>query len=189
MSVVRRFFVGAQPPPQARERVALHVGRRLDPRVWRLVAAADLHLTIAFLGDLEDDSLPPLRAALRTGLAGQAAIDVVLEGAGTFERDGRPHVAWIGIGAEREAMARLEALARTSYAAAVPTRALAAERSDPSFAPHVTVARPRPGAVIDVLPSTLGPAERWTIDAVHLFESRSGAQPRYVPLERFPLRA
>lgn len=188
MSTARRYFVGAQPPLDARERLAEGVGRSLDPRVWRLVAAADLHLTVAFLGVVEDERLPALLDALRAHLVDFRPVDVVLDGAGTFERAGRAHVAWIGVRAEHGAAERLADLASRSFAAAVSARAIEAPRLGGPLVPHVTVARPRAGVALGALPAVFGPAERWTIDALQLFESRGNERPRYRGLERFPLR-
>jgi 2'-5' RNA ligase len=131
-----RTFVALNLPPEARASVAdLRRTMSPAPRGLHWAAANQLHLTLAFLGDVDDDEgLAAVRAATRSAAAAHARFDADLRGLGAFPHPGRARVAWVGWGAGAEAVSALQA----SLALAL------ARPADPRpFSPHVTLARAR----------------------------------------------
>ncbi|MFA7150429.1 MAG: RNA 2',3'-cyclic phosphodiesterase [Candidatus Methanomethylophilaceae archaeon] len=59
-----------------------------------------LHVTLLFLGDVNSKSIPTLCDRVRRALSDTNEFDVVLKDVGTFPRDDRPRIIWIGVEAD-----------------------------------------------------------------------------------------
>ena len=174
-----RLFFGLELPGELRMRIeALSSG--IDRARW--VAPEDLHVTLRFIGEVEEPAMEDIAreaAAIRFD-----PFAVTLSGAGHFERRGRVSAVWLGV----EPDPALAALRDRVEAAAVRAGQPPEGRK---FRPHVTVARltqARPGAVRDWLAAnTLFRAVPFTVARFTLFSStlgRSGSN--YVAECRFP---
>jgi 2'-5' RNA ligase len=186
-SGTRRVFVAIPLAEPAREEVAAlveSVRAAADPEVRdvRWVRLDGLHLTLRFIGPVDEDRLEPLSRAVETAAAAVDPFDVTIEGAGAFPSPTRPRTIWLGV---------TEGGAALADAAAAVEDALAAtglERSARPFRAHLTVARSdgiRSGP--DVARRLINAADRRAIafkaSELVLFETRSGGGPaRYVPL-------
>jgi RNA 2',3'-cyclic 3'-phosphodiesterase len=138
--------------------VAVEVGGRVTGDEG--TARAPEHLTLRFLGDLPEEELPRVVAALEPIAARTAPFSFVVEGVGAFPSRTDPRVVWVGVTDGRE---RLMALA------AGVTDALRPIVGDPErerFVPHLTLFRVR------------GPADR--VRARDLLEGRTPAPARQV---------
>jgi 2'-5' RNA ligase len=150
---------------------------------FRWVAPESLHLTLRFLGNVDDDALQLVTAEL--GRIERPPYEARLGGLGYFGGLRRTSVVWLDLAGGREATAELAGDCERACQAA----GLLPEWRP--FRPHVTLARSRtrggehlPGLPV---PPDLGP---WLIDGFVLFESRlgGGRPPQYLPLARFPFR-
>lgn len=147
------------------------------------------HVTLVFLGEVDEAGLPRLRRELAGAAAGLAPFTVRLAGAGTFPDHGRPQILWVGLGGEVD---RLSGLARAVRRAARRGR-VAVERRP--FHPHLTVGRWRPAdrsgpGVVTALAAHAGPefaVDHFTLFRSHLPTRPDGSQPRYEPMESWPL--
>lgn len=105
----------------------LDAARRVMPdRALRWVPPQHLHVTLAFLGDVERAALPAVVAALNAAASATAPLTLSLSGSGRFAS-----AVWIGVGGD---VAALGALAR---------RLADGLALDPAFHPHVTIGRYR----------------------------------------------
>jgi len=156
----------------------------------RLVPGESVHLTLAFLGEVEDSRVPRLSGCLREGLHGLRRPVLALDGTGCFPRRGSERVLWFGL-RELE-MGGLEGLWRRTCQVLEGggfERARAGER----FVPHLSVARVRRGPGLPRFPVAdefygLRLERRWEPGQVCLLESRSGPgqdPPSYGLLEAF----
>lgn len=176
-----RCFIALPLSPSA----AADVDRLLAPlrRRWptaRWVPAADLHLTIAFLGAVPSERRPAIEAALARVARTVDAFEIGLDGAGSFGGRGRPRVAWLGIGAGRHAVIDLSAAV---------ARALDLEPSGEAR-PHLTVARGVEPELAAALRDRVGGELTWRAEAVVLYRSHLGPpRSRYEALGRWPLGA
>jgi 2'-5' RNA ligase len=102
----------------------------------RWVPEPQLHLTLRFLGEVDDAKVAPLLDAVRAQRAASPwpAITVSLRGLGIFGRLERPRVLWAAV----EPVDGVAAIARSLDAAAVAVGLPGEERA---FAAHVTLAR------------------------------------------------
>ena len=131
-----RCFVALTLPAGLREEVAGHFareGRRVAGVRW--VSAANMHLTLRFLGEVDAGLLPAVGGALDTAVAGRGAFRLRLHGAGAFPSADRPRVLWVGVG---EGAGEASGLAASVAAALAP---LGFAPDPRPFAPHLTVGR------------------------------------------------
>jgi 2'-5' RNA ligase len=135
-----RLFVAIEIPegPRREARRRLQAVRaELPPARW--VDPDAIHLTLIFLGAIEEEALPPLRAALGSAAAAHAPFPLALEGGGTFPPRRPARVAWIGVEAGPE-LAALQG--EVSEAAA---RAVGYTPESRPYHPHITRrSRPSP---------------------------------------------
>ncbi len=131
-----RAFVALWPPEAMAE--ALVAAQRGLP-FGRLVPEENLHVTLAFLGDLSEAELEAAHEAL-AGIAGPAP-QVSVEGIGTFG-GARPRALWAAVPREAGLIALQSGVTRRLRAAGVAPEAR-------KFVPHITLARFRHGTVED----------------------------------------
>jgi 2'-5' RNA ligase len=173
-----RLFVAAYPPADACDDLAdrladLHVVKAGARVAWR----DTWHITLAFLGEVPEESAPAVAAAVeRAAASWTAPFEVRLAGGGRFGR-GRFTVLWVGV----------EGAPLTALATAVRDELSAGRLPyDPKpFTPHLTIARPgdkvsRADVEADraALAGYRGPS--WPLHTVDLVRSNlGGPKPTY----------
>jgi 2'-5' RNA ligase len=94
------------------------LGRAAPQVAW--VAPGNLHLTLKFLGGVDQALLAPLIQGLRETLSGAPGFDVQIAGLGAFPAATRARVVWAGVTAGRPQLAELAARAVSSAPSASP---------------------------------------------------------------------
>lgn len=117
------------------------------PRGVRIswVQSASLHLTVKFLGDIDEQLVAPMQEAIGKALVGQRAIQIPLERLGAFPRPQQPRVLWVGPSERWEQgpeTARLVSLHRAVEDCCV---ALNLAPDSRPLSPHLTLARVKEG--------------------------------------------
>jgi 2'-5' RNA ligase len=146
-----------------------------------------LHLTVRFIGDVDEARAAAIGAALKAPFATQA-FDLLLGGIGAFPPSGPPRVVWAGIAQGARELGELEREVSERLAACeVPN-------ADRPFRPHLTLARVRDAAGLRTGRLLEGLRDRdlgrTRVDAITLFQSRLSPEgPTYVQLQSTPLRA
>ena len=190
-----RLFIGVELPDAVKEMAAKQLDdvkqrvRKAAPSASiRWVEPANLHITLWFIGEVDEARADDLRSSLQPPFA-TPRFDVKLEGLGAFPPGGPPRVIWIGVTAGREPLVGLHGEIRDRLAP------LGYEPEARPFSPHLTVARAKDistsgaKAVRAVLASHPVVLEGYTQLAATLFRSRTspkGAQ--YESLLRVPLK-
>lgn len=64
---------------------------------WRWVSPENLHLTLRFLGRIDQHGIPDLYEAIVHALQEQATFSLRVQGLGCFPHPARPRVLWMGI--------------------------------------------------------------------------------------------
>jgi 2'-5' RNA ligase len=136
-----RLFVALMLGDELGRTVRERVVGVLDGADFRFPRAEGLHLTLAFLGDVERGLVEPLRDALAARCGGLDAPALRLGGGSSFPGRGRERVLWIGV--SEAAGERLEALWRSVLDALDDVGQETARERGRGHRPHVTVARPR----------------------------------------------
>ena len=109
------------------------------------VQPASMHLTIKFLGDMDEQLVAPLRDAVAKGIGSRPATTVPIERLGAFPRPQGPRVLWVGPSEnwERgEEAQRLEAVHRSIEEAG---EGFGFTPEAKPFHPHLTLARIKEG--------------------------------------------
>ena len=163
-----RAFVALIPPAAVLDELATAVAPLQARPDLRWTPAAQWHLTLAFLGEIDEGVLTDLETRLARAAHRHPPLELALGGAGRFG----DRVLWTRV----RAPDRLRALAASVTAAA---RRVRIDVDDRPYRPHLTLARGRPGAdlrpVVEALRGFTGTP--WTADALHLVRSRLGAGP------------
>lgn len=158
-----RLFVAIPLPAELRRRLASLCSGVRDVR-W--VAEENLHLTLRFIGEVEEPQVDDIAAALHGVRCAPFALS--LTGVGHFESGRRVRVLWAGV----EPSAALTLLQERVESA---LRRAGVAPDSRRFTPHVSLARPRaaaPHRVGDWLrQNALFRAEAFTVGRFVLFES------------------
>ena len=115
-------------PPQRREQL---------PVKW--VRPENIHLSLKFLGDVEETRADELRTALQRAAAGNARLEprpltLQITGFGVFPDYHRPHVLWAGVTPEPGLELLQHGVEQAFAPLGFPTEAR-------TFRPHITLAR------------------------------------------------
>lgn len=157
-------------------------GFRHEDTGVRWVKAANLHLTLRFLGDIPLESVTGLAAAIRENLADFSPFELTLSGLGGFPNLKRPRVIWVGTG---DGTDRLNLLAARVEGSCIEA---GFGKSDKPFSSHMTIGRVRfpqgPDRLIQRIEQTDYNSETIDISEVSIFKSDlSPAGPKYTRLE------
>ncbi|RKS05835.1 2'-5' RNA ligase [Nocardiopsis sp. Huas11] len=172
-----RLFAALVPPEETQEalRAAVRAGRRHAPNL-RWAPPDDWHITLVFLGEVGEEDLPDLEAALGAEAGAHVPFEVAVRGWGRFPPEGtRSSVLWAGVTGDTDALDSLAlGLRRAARSARIPVETR-------PYVPHVTVARSRPPRDLTDTVQALGAlrGHRWSAREVHLVESRLGADDPY----------
>lgn len=189
-----RLFVGIELSDVVRE-AAADASARLETRLKRArldvdarwVPAENLHVTVWFIGEVDDGRAANIQRAIDEPFDVET-FDLDVAGFGAFPPSGPPRVFWLGIANGREALIRIY----DDVAARFAPLGLEPERR--AYSPHVTIARIKDigkgiaRRVRDTLASVSADCGSCRIAAVTLFRSRTSPKgATYEPLLRVPL--
>ena len=187
-----RLFVAVELSPDAAA-AALDLLEVLRARASRLaphsriswVAPDRLHVTIRFIGHVDDDKAPAIAEALVPAI-GIEPFDLTIAGVAVFPSKGPPRVIWAGLSSGEDRLGAIERVVSDRLAA------LGVAPEDRAFTPHLTLARVREAgglrspALLEGLDQTALGSTR--VDAITLFESRlSPKGPTYQAIHRTQL--
>ncbi|MBM3293072.1 MAG: RNA 2',3'-cyclic phosphodiesterase [Candidatus Aminicenantes bacterium] len=161
--------------------------RRLGSAAVSWTRESGLHLTLKFLGEIEESQAAGLREPLAGIAAATASFPLLVRGTGTFPPGRPPRVLWVGLEAPSDLAVLQSRIERAAEDAGIP-------REERPFHPHLTLGRVKANGGLHPLLAELersGRAEfgRMTVRSVVLFQSDlkpSGAE--YTRLGIFEFR-
>ena len=123
---------------------------RIEPEMKRDIRIswaqpASIHLTLKFLGDMDEQVIDPLLAAVEQAIGRQTAVNVPLERLGAFPRPQSPRVLWVGPSQNWEQGAEAKRVVEVHGAIEQACEGLSFLRETRSFSPHLTLARIKVG--------------------------------------------
>jgi 2'-5' RNA ligase len=142
-----RTFVAVDISEEVRRGLAALISQ-LEPLASgiRWVRPESLHITLKFLGEVEETRLSELREALDLAVRGISAFDYALTGPGCFPSWRRPRVLWVGVHNADHQLFRLQKQVEEAF------QQLGFDPEDREFTAHLTVARVKsPGGAAAVL--------------------------------------
>ena len=148
-----RAFLAVEPSHELRAELALvqqELKHRIEPELKRetrisWVQPAKIHLTMKFLGDMDEQVIDPLRASLEQAIGNRTAVTVPLERLGAFPRPHSPRVLWIGPSEHWETGVEAKRLVEIRDAIEQACEGLSFLRETKPFSPHLTLARIKMG--------------------------------------------
>lgn len=165
-----RLFVAIELPLEVRRAVEdlLEGLRRLVPDI-RWGRAEGMHVTLKFLGEVDEARLETLSPAIeRAAAASTGGFEIEIRGLGTFGGRHNPNVVWLGIIEPTGALRSLQA----AVEAACESAGFAKEQR--AYSPHLTLARPkaRSRTLAGALEAHAGVrVAGFRVDACRLFQS------------------
>lgn len=154
------------------------------------VAPENLHLTLKFLGDVEQQDIPRVCEAVQRAVAEIPPFEFEIRGAGAFPNLRRPRTIWLGAGRGEDQMADL------AHRVDKALQKLRFPREDRRFQAHLTIGRVRtPAPELAELAEMLGAAADAEVgtmaveEAVVFSSDLRPTGPVYAPLCRAPLGA
>jgi 2'-5' RNA ligase len=149
----------------------------------------NLHVTLLFLGEVDDRELPALCRAVDDVTQTMPAFSLSVEGAGCFPNPRRPRILWVGIGAGADEVVALH------DGLEPPLLELGCyRREERKYMPHVTLGRLRGEQAPQGLAAALTKQQAWSageasVREVHVMSSELTSHgPSYTILSRAKLR-
>jgi len=135
-----RTFIAMAVTPEVRRRAVELQGKlgQSDANV-KWVAEGNIHLTVKFLGDVDDIALPAVCRAVEQAVAETPRFVISVAGVGAFPSSHRPRTLWVGV---REEAERVDRVKRALDEALFPLGFRDEERR---FTPHLTIGRVKGG--------------------------------------------
>jgi 2'-5' RNA ligase len=183
---VMRLFVGLVPSPAALDDLeAVCAPLRCGRADLRWTSRERWHITLAFLGEVNEETLPGLLPRMERAALRHRAFSLSLAGGGAFSSATRANVLWCGLSGDGKALGDL-----AMSVSAGARRAGAAPDEKKRFRPHVTLARCRAPvdarAIVAALSGYQGPP--WAVKEIYLVRSTlGGSEPRYETQETWKL--
>lgn len=180
MERLRRVFAALSLPDEVRLALSDRLSSLALP--GRVAPPANWHLTLRFLGNVDDPTLDRFVAALDTSDLGDP-FRLETGGLGAFPRPGNATVLWVGTGGDVESLSELSAVVGECAVDA------GLESEERPFLPHLTLSRIRPPEDVSGLISS-APDIRlsWRCRELVVFQSHiGGGSTRYEPLETIAL--
>ena len=176
-----RLFVGLDLPERTRATLSgLAIG--IPGAHW--VPEENLHLTLRFIGEVDEDEANDLHDALSAVRA--PAFTLEIAGTGVFETARKPHTLWASV-AKSDPLVRLQGKVESALVRA------GLKREERKFKPHITLARLKgtaPERLHPVLAAQALLREEMPVDHFTLFSSRLGSgDPVYTAEAEYALGA
>lgn len=182
-----RTFVAVEVPEEIRRALVetQEELRRGGVRI-RWSSRDQMHLTLKFLGEIDQGSVESLSAGMRAATALRSSFEVEIRGVGTFPERGAPRVVWAG------GTGALDALSSLAAEVESVAETVGVAKEGRPYSPHLTLGRVKDPKGARDLPSLLPKWQdrsygKFLVRSVVLF--RSDLRPEgavYTRLEEFP---
>lgn len=182
-----RLFVGVEVPDEVAAQLEAVVAPLRPARSdLRWTSREAWHLTLAFLGEVDEPAVERLTPRLGRAAARHPCLTLSLGGGGAFPTPQRARVLWTGVQGDLRGLAALAA----SVGAGARRAGAPPANEGRGFRPHLTLARCRAPADVRALVEALSgfAGTPWTAGEIYLIRSRPLSTPRYETLAACPLR-
>jgi len=131
-----RLFIAIELPPEIKQGIA-----KVQENLRKTGADANwtrpegIHLTLKFLGEVEESRAQEIVLALTGATEGIGKMKLEVAGAGAFQNVKTPRILWLGVTGDIEKLAALQILVENAMVK------LGFEREERTFSPHLTLAR------------------------------------------------
>lgn len=182
------YFIGIQVKPELAEQLSEwkeHVMHYLPYKQW--TDKSDFHITLVFLGDVDEKSKEILKSELYA-ITAYASFELNRTGLGTFGNKRQPRVLWLGV--ENNSI-----LNNMQQQVVQICETIGYNKEKRSYTPHITIAKKWAdqkkivtedswNKIVSNMPSM---DEAFNVDAVNLYKIHPASTPKYEIIQRFPL--
>jgi RNA 2',3'-cyclic 3'-phosphodiesterase len=187
-----RTFIAVDFPPEMLEKIgeiSTFFRQKTSENALKWVETGNLHLTLKFIGEINDNTLEQVEHTLSHSLNGQKAFEIQVSGLGMYPNKMAPRVIWLGI-TGGDPLVKIHHILDKNLAV------LDIKPEGRALSPHLTIARVRKNvdkATAKKIGDTLAQFKveslgTITIDRVHLYQSiLTPSGPNYTVLHSVPL--
>ncbi|WP_339147320.1 MULTISPECIES: RNA 2',3'-cyclic phosphodiesterase [unclassified Sutcliffiella] len=184
MTTQTHYFIAVPLPKEWKEELHLYMKELKGKYPFtRWVHPEDLHLTLAFLGNMEESQKEKLVSLTLDVAAQHRSFSLTLSELGTFGNPQSPRIFWLGV----ENSPSLNSLRKDIYAAC---EKVGFQLDSRPFHPHITLARKWKGPGSIDQESLLTNSEKggsYEVKEIVLYETHLNRMPKYEEKEIFPL--
>lgn len=132
----RRTFIAVELPIEVREKLKEVVGSlRKTGADMRCVKAENTHLTLRFLGGVEEQALDNIKKAMEKALEGITSFNILFHGVGAFPKIESPRVIWLGVREGKEKLHEIRDRLEENLSQ------IGIEKEDREYHSHLTLGR------------------------------------------------
>ncbi|MCO6430053.1 MAG: RNA 2',3'-cyclic phosphodiesterase [Deltaproteobacteria bacterium] len=131
-----RLFTAITLTGQVQREIMRLIARLEEEQVGslRLVSPENAHVTLCFLGEVQEDKLPMLHGELEAVCSAVSRFEFTLAGLGAFPSVEAPRILWVGL-------APPEPFRQLAAAISNAARKMAIQVEEREFHPHITIGR------------------------------------------------
>jgi 2'-5' RNA ligase len=184
----KRLFVAVKIKPSNKLiSVTSKLQQNLQTGRIKWVATENLHVTLKFLGEVNDKLLPEIFIVLKNAIKNTDRFNIQIKGFGKFSRKGHTKVIWLGVEDSENCLASLATNLNNLF------KQLHFKSDYKLFKPHLTVGRVKhiqDEHILEQLITDYSSFEiqKNTVEEIILFESiLKSREPIYLPLQRIKL--
>ncbi len=156
-----RLFIAFDPGDAIKKRIAEEIKKlsAIDSGI-KWVEGNNLHLTLKFLGWVEDKNLEKIRSLTEESIKGRGSFKVKFAGMGSFPQEKSPRVFWIGISEGGEKLKQIadkleDDLSRAGF-----------RSEDREFSAHLTIGRVKEKKGVDKVKEKMCELEKQTFGEI-----------------------
>ena len=165
-----RTFIAIDIPGSIREKIAgfqAELKRHKADVKW--VRPGGIHITLKFLGNVEEQKIDEIEQAVRNAVEGLNAFTLSVGGSGVFPNDRRPRVLWVGVKEGSSILVQLAERIENECAH------LGFEKEKRKYSAHLTLGRVRSqkgiGSIIEVMKTMGFEGESFKVSEILLMKS------------------
>jgi 2'-5' RNA ligase len=148
-----RSFIAIETPPEVKVDIAKVLeGLRTTNADVRWESIEKFHITLKFLGNVDEPRLNSLADRLEEALVAFAPFNMTYQGVGCFPNQHHPRVIWIGAENEDGSLIKIQETAEKV------AEGMGLQREERQFHPHITIGRVKGPKNLKALVSGLGNA-------------------------------
>ena len=99
------------------------------------VVPDNIHITLKFLGNINENQIPELKQAIINSVSGSGQFEIEVSGEGCFPNMRRPRVIWLGVEKGKDALKKIASNIENEC------RRIGFEKERRPYSPHFTVGR------------------------------------------------
>jgi len=131
-----RLFIAIKLPPEITQGITkVQEELRSAGATANWTRPEGIHLTLKFLGEVPEERVSEIMAALTDAAKVSGKLNLEISGAGAFPNVKNPRVLWLGVTGDVEKLVRLQTAVENAM------MGLGFEREERKFSPHLTLAR------------------------------------------------